>query len=56
MEEIDSPIKGSINKSLTQNIQEIWGTMKRSNLRIIGVEEGEVVQLKGTENSFHCLQ
>ena len=31
------PIKS--NKFLTQNIQEIWATMKRPTLRIIGVEE-----------------
>jgi hypothetical protein len=28
-------------KVLAQNIQEIWGSMKRLNLRIIGREEGE---------------
>ena len=37
------------NKFLTQNIQEIWDTMKRPNLRI-GIKEGEELQLKGTEN------
>ena len=26
---------------LIQNIQEIWDTMKRPNLRIIGIEEGD---------------
>ena len=41
------------NKSLTQNIQEIWDTMKRSNLRITGTE-GEV-QLKSTENIFNKI-
>ena len=40
------------NKFLTQNIQEIWDTVKRPNLRIIGVEEGEDLQLKGPENIF----
>uniref|UniRef100_A0A8C2N320 Desmocollin 2 n=1 Tax=Cricetulus griseus TaxID=10029 RepID=A0A8C2N320_CRIGR len=29
------------NKSLTQNIQEKWDTVKRPNLRIIGIEEGK---------------
>ena len=29
------------NKIQAQNIQEIWDTMKRPNLRIIGIEEGE---------------
>ena len=54
LEETDTLVKENIksNKSLTQNIQEIWNTMKRSNLRIIGIEEGEV-QLKSTENIFN---
>ena len=54
IEKIDSPVKENIksNKSLTQNIQEIWDTIKRSNLRIIGIEGGEEVQLKSTENIF----
>lgn len=34
-----------------QNTQEIWDTMKRSNLYIIGIEEEEV-QIKSTENIF----
>ena len=29
--------------------------MKRPNLRIIGVEEGEELQLKGTENIFNKI-
>ncbi|EGW01022.1 Putative transposase element L1Md-A101/L1Md-A102/L1Md-A2 [Cricetulus griseus] len=43
------------NKSLTQNIQKIWDTVKRSNLRIIGIEEGEETQLKGAENIFNKI-
>jgi hypothetical protein len=42
-----------ILKCVTQNMQEIWDTMKRPNLRIIGKEEGEDSQLKGTENIFN---
>ena len=43
IEEIDSLVKKiKSNKSLTQNIQEIWDTMKRPNLRKTGIEEGEV--------------
>ena len=55
IEKIDSPVKESIksNKSLTQNIQEIWESMKRPNLRIIGIEER--VQLKRTENTFNKI-
>jgi hypothetical protein len=36
-----------------QNIQEIQGTMKRPNLRIIGRKENEYNQYKGTENIFN---
>ena len=55
--EIDSSIKENLksNKSLSQNIQEIWDTAKRPNLRIIGIEEGEEIQLKGTENIFNKI-
>ena len=40
--ETDISVKENVKskKFLTQNIQEIWDTMKRPNLRIIGVEEG----------------
>ena len=41
MEERISGVKGVKSKKfLTQYIQEIWDTMKRSNLRVIGMEEG----------------
>jgi hypothetical protein len=33
----------NLKNILTQNIQEIWGIMKRPILRIIGVEEGQKV-------------
>ncbi|ERE81283.1 Transposase, L1 containing protein [Cricetulus griseus] len=57
LEDIQSSTKENhkSNKSLTQNIQEIWDTMKRQNLRIIGIEEGEEIQLKGTENIFNKI-
>ena len=42
-------------KFLTQNIQEIWDTMKKPNLRIIGIEEGEDSQFKGPENMFNKI-
>ena len=50
IEEIDSSVKENVksNKSLTQNIQEIWDTMKRPNIRITGIEKE--VQLKSAEN------
>ena len=66
IEEINSLIEkhNNSNKFLTQNIQEIWDTMKRSNLRIIGLEKGEDLQLKGQKNiitkiieeNFHNLK
>ena len=44
------------NKFSSQNIQEIWDTIKRPNLRIIGEEEGEEeLQLKGLDNIFNKI-
>jgi hypothetical protein len=40
---------------LTQNIQEIWNTMKRPNLRITGIEGGEDSQFEGPENIFNTI-
>ena len=56
IEEINSSVKENIksSKSLTQNIQEICDTMKRPNLKIIGIEEGEV-HLKSSENIFNKI-
>jgi hypothetical protein len=42
-------------KILTQNIQEIQGTMRRPNLRRIGVDENEDFQLKGLANIFEKI-
>jgi hypothetical protein len=42
IEEMDSWRKGNVKskiKIMTQNIQKIWGTMKRPNIRIIAIEE-----------------
>ena len=46
--EIGSLVKENIKsyKFCTQNIQEIRDTMKRPNLRITGLEEGDKLQLK----------
>ena len=43
IEKGDSSVKENVksNKFLTQNIQELWDTMKRQNLRIIGIEREE---------------
>jgi hypothetical protein len=42
-------------KILTQNIQEIHDTMRRPNLRIIGVDENEDFQFKGPVNIFNKI-
>ncbi|KAL6085855.1 hypothetical protein STEG23_033186 [Scotinomys teguina] len=57
IEEIDSTVKENTKtkKVIKQNVQEIWDTIKRSNIRIIGIEEGEEYQLKGTENIFNKI-
>ncbi|KAL6093590.1 hypothetical protein STEG23_012833 [Scotinomys teguina] len=57
IEEIDSTVKENTKtkKAIKQNVQEIWDTMKRPNIRIIGIEEGKEYQLKGTENIFNKI-
>jgi hypothetical protein len=43
IEEIDASVKQMLNTIfLIQNIQEIWDIMERLNLKIIGIQEGEV--------------
>lgn len=39
-------------KNQAQNIHEIWNTMERRNLQIIGIEKREETQAKSTENIF----
>jgi hypothetical protein len=41
--------------TLAQNIQEIQDTMRRTNLRIIGIDENEDFKLKGTVNIFNKI-
>ena len=57
IENISTTIKENTKckKILTQNIQEIQDTMKRSNLRLIGVDENEDFQLKGPANIFNKI-
>ena len=54
IEEIDSSAKENIksNKFLTENIQEIWDTVKRPNLRIIGIEE----EMQAKAQKIHSTQ
>ena len=56
IEEIDSLVQENVKaiSLLTQTIQNIWNTIKRINLRIIGIEV-EVYQLQGTENIFNKI-
>jgi wobble nucleotide-excising tRNase len=57
IENIDTMIKENVKckKILTQNIQEIQDTMRRPNLRIIGIDEKEDFQLKGPVNIFNKI-
>jgi hypothetical protein len=47
--------KAKSKKILTQNILEIQGTIRRQNLRIIGIEESKDSQLNGPVNIFKHL-
>jgi hypothetical protein len=40
---------------MTQNIQEIWDTIKISKLRLIGIEEEEYSHIKGPENILNKI-
>jgi hypothetical protein len=40
---------------ITQNIQEIQDTMRRPNLKIIGIDKKEDFQLKGPVNIFNKI-
>jgi len=44
-----------MQKLLTQNIQEIQDTVRRSNLKIIGIKVSEHSQLKGPVNIFNKI-
>jgi len=58
IENIDTTIKDNEKhkKLLTQNVQEHnEDTMRRSNLKIIGIEEREDSQLKGLVNIFNKI-
>jgi hypothetical protein len=42
-------------KTCERNMQELTNSIKRPNLRIMGIEEGEEVQAKGTHNIFNKI-
>jgi uncharacterized coiled-coil protein SlyX len=54
---IDTTVKENVKCKtlLTQNIQEIQDTMRRSNLRIMGIEGHEGCQLKGSVYIFNII-
>jgi hypothetical protein len=57
IENMNTAIKENVKckKILTQNTQEIQDTMRRQNLRIIGVDENKDFQLKGPGNVFNKI-
>jgi hypothetical protein len=57
IENIDTIIKenAKCKKILTQNIQDIQDTRRRPNLGIIGADENEDFQCKGTANIFNKI-
>jgi hypothetical protein len=54
---MDTTIKenAKCKKILTPNIEETQDTMRRSNLRIIGIDENEDLQIKGPVNIFNKI-
>jgi hypothetical protein len=52
---MDTTVKenAKCKKILTKNIQEIQYTMRRPNIRIIGINQNEDFQLKGPLNIFN---
>jgi hypothetical protein len=42
-------------KTCERNMQELNNSIKRPNLRIMGIEEGEKVQTKGMHNIFNKI-
>ena len=57
VEEIDTNVKENSKhkKLLTQNIQEIQDTVKRSNIKITVIRKNKDSQLKGLENVFNKI-
>ena len=57
IENISTTIKenAKCKKILTQNIQEIQDTIRKQNLRKIGIEEREDSQVKGPANIFNKI-
>jgi predicted transcriptional regulator len=58
--ELEDKIKGKTEELLVEQfktcekkMQELTDSIKRPNLRIMGIEEGEEVQAKGIHNTFN---
>lgn len=49
---IKENVKSKTYLARKKNIQEIWDTMKRTNLKVIGIEEGNATLDNGTEKIF----
>jgi hypothetical protein len=53
IEKPDISVKENVkSRKFLQSIQEIWETMRRPNLRIIGIEEGEDIQRHNKEKDL----
>jgi hypothetical protein len=57
VEELEQTVKDHewMLRKYERNMKDIWDTMKRPNLWIMGVEEGEQIQTKGTDNQFNII-
>jgi hypothetical protein len=57
VEELDQTVKDyeRMLRKYEQNMQDIWDTIKRPNLQIMGVEEGKEIQTKGIDNLFNRI-
>jgi chromosome segregation ATPase len=58
VEELDQTVKDHerMLRKYKWNMQGVRDTMKRTNLRIMGVEEGAELQTKGTDNLFNRIK
>ena len=58
IEEVATSVKENVKSKilLAQNIQEIWKSMDRPSLRIIGIQEIEDTHIKSTENIFSKIR
>jgi uncharacterized coiled-coil protein SlyX len=57
VEELNQTIKDHkrMLRKYEWDMQDIWDTIKRPNLQIMGIEEGEEIQTKGIDNLFNRI-